>query len=54
MHELQALLGSSANPDYLILPKCNSSGLIDLVGNLLREAKNDANHCDELESFAKG
>src|SRR4029077_3448129 len=28
-----------ANPDYLILPKCNSSALIGLVGNLLRQAK---------------
>src|SRR4029077_14087959 len=28
-----------ANPDYLILPKCNSSALIGLVGKLLRQAK---------------
>jgi len=39
LDDLQALLISSANPDYLILPKCNSSALIGLVGNLLRQAK---------------
>jgi (S)-citramalyl-CoA lyase len=39
LDDLQALLSSSANPDYLILPKCNSSALIGLIGNLLREAK---------------
>jgi (S)-citramalyl-CoA lyase len=39
LEDLQALLISSANPDYLILPKCNSSALIGLVGNLLRQAK---------------
>jgi (S)-citramalyl-CoA lyase len=39
LDDLQALLISSANPDYLILPKCNSSALIGLIGNLLREAK---------------
>jgi (S)-citramalyl-CoA lyase len=36
---VQGLLISSANPDYLILPKCNSSALIGLIGNLLRGAK---------------
>ena len=39
LDDLQGLLSSSANPDYLIMPKCNSSGLIDLTGNLLRAAK---------------
>jgi (S)-citramalyl-CoA lyase len=39
LDDLQALLSSPANPDYLILPKCNSSALIGLVGNLLRQAK---------------
>jgi len=39
LDDLQALLSSPANPDYLILPKCNSSALIGLVGNLLRRAK---------------
>jgi len=36
--DLQALLSSSARPDYLILPKCASSGTIGLADNLLREA----------------
>ena len=36
--DLQALLSSSAKPDYVILPKCGSSGTIALVHNLLREA----------------
>ena len=39
LDDLQALLISSANPDYLIVPKCNSSALLGLVGNLLRQAK---------------
>ena len=39
LDDLQALLISSASPDYLILPKCNSSALIGLIGNLLRHAK---------------
>jgi len=39
LDDLQALLSSPANPDYLILPKCNSSAVIGLVGNLLRQAK---------------
>jgi (S)-citramalyl-CoA lyase len=36
--DLQALLGSRAAPDYLILPKCDSSGTISLVDDLLKEA----------------
>jgi (S)-citramalyl-CoA lyase len=39
LDDLQALLNSAAKPDYLVLPKCDSSALIGLVGNLLREAK---------------
>ena len=39
LDDVQGLLISSANPDYLILPKCNSSALISLIGNLLRGAK---------------
>ena len=39
LDDVQGLLISSANPDYLILPKCNSSALIGLIGNLLRGAK---------------
>lgn len=38
LDDLQALLSSAANPDYLILPKCGSSALIGLVQTLLREA----------------
>jgi (S)-citramalyl-CoA lyase len=38
LDDLQALLSSAANPDYLILPKCGSSALIELVQTLLREA----------------
>jgi (S)-citramalyl-CoA lyase len=39
LDDLQDLLNSPAEPDYLVLPKCNSAALIRLVGNLLREAK---------------
>src|ERR1700728_1800737 len=38
LDDLQALLSSPANPDYLVLPKCGSAALIGLVGTLLREA----------------
>ena len=38
LDDLQALLISAANPDYLIVPKCGSSALIGLVQTLLREA----------------
>jgi (S)-citramalyl-CoA lyase len=38
LDDLQALLSSLANPDYLVLPKCGSSALIGLAGKLLREA----------------
>src|ERR1700722_12783015 len=38
LDDLQALLSSPADPDYLVLPKCGSSALIGLVGGLLREA----------------
>jgi (S)-citramalyl-CoA lyase len=33
LDDLQALLSSSADPGYLVLPKCNSSALVGLVGN---------------------
>ena len=36
--DLQALLRSSAQPDYIILPKTESAGVIGLVSTLLREA----------------
>src|SRR6202050_5048716 len=38
LDDLQALLRSSAQPDYLILPKTESAGVIGLVSTLLREA----------------
>jgi (S)-citramalyl-CoA lyase len=37
LDDLQALLNSSAEPDYLILPKCDSSATIRLINNLLRQ-----------------
>jgi (S)-citramalyl-CoA lyase len=36
--DLHALLSSSATPDYVVLPKCNSSALVDLIHGLLLEA----------------
>ena len=53
LDDLQALLGSSADPDYLVLPKCGSSALIEWVGNLLREAGKTAQIIALIES-AKG
>jgi (S)-citramalyl-CoA lyase len=53
LDDLQALLSSSADPDYLILPKCGSSALIEWVGNLLREAGKTAQIIALIES-AKG
>jgi (S)-citramalyl-CoA lyase len=53
LDDLQALLSSSADPDYLVLPKCGSSALIRLVGNLLREAGKTAKIIALIES-AKG
>jgi len=53
LDDLQALLSSSADPDYLVLPKCGSSALIGWVGNLLREAGKTAQIIALIES-AKG
>jgi len=53
LDDLQALLSSSADPDYLVLPKCGSSALIEWVGNLLREAGKTAQIIALIES-AKG
>ena len=50
LDDLRALLNSPANPDYLVLPKCDSSALIALVGNLLREAKKTARIIALIES----
>jgi (S)-citramalyl-CoA lyase len=41
--DIQALLDSSAEPDYIILPKCDSSAAIHLVHSLLREAGKHTN-----------
>ena len=50
LDDLRALLNSPARPDYLLLPKCDSSALIALVGNLLREAKKTAQIIALIES----
>lgn len=50
LDDLQVLLNSPADPDYLILPKCGSSALISLVGNLLREAGKTAQIIALIES----
>jgi len=50
LYDLRALLNSPAKPDYLVLPKCDSSALIALVGNLLREAKKTAQIIALIES----
>jgi (S)-citramalyl-CoA lyase len=50
LDDLRALLNSPAKPDYLVLPKCDSSALIALVGNLLREAKKTAQVIALIES----
>jgi len=50
LDDLRALLNSPAKPDYLLLPKCDSSALIALVGNLLREAKKTAQIIALIES----
>ena len=50
LDDLRALLNSPAKPDYLVLPKCDSSALIALVGNLLREARKTAQIIALIES----
>jgi (S)-citramalyl-CoA lyase len=50
LDDLQALLLSPAEPDYLILPKCDSSALVSLVGNLLREANKSTQVIALIES----
>lgn len=50
LDDLQALLLSPAEPEYLILPKCDSSALISLVGNLLREANKSTQVIALIES----
>jgi (S)-citramalyl-CoA lyase len=50
LDDLQALASSSADPDFLLLPKCASSAVIELVGNLLREAGKKAQILALIES----
>jgi (S)-citramalyl-CoA lyase len=38
LDDLQSLLNSSAEPDFIVLPKCESAGEIRFVSTLLREA----------------
>jgi (S)-citramalyl-CoA lyase len=51
--DLQALASSSVDPDYLLLPKCGSAAVLELVGNLLRKAGKTAQVLALIES-AKG
>lgn len=48
--DLQCLLSSAAEPDYVIVPKCDSSALVRLVRSLLREAKKTAQVIAMIES----
>lgn len=48
--DLQGLLSSAAEPDYVIVPKCDSSALVRLVGSLLQEAKKCAGIIALIES----
>jgi (S)-citramalyl-CoA lyase len=50
IEDLHELLTSPAKPDYLVLPKCNSSVLIGMAGNLLREANKSARVIALIES----
>lgn len=38
LDDILAFLDSSADPDYLILPKCDSSAIVNLIHGLLHEA----------------
>jgi len=53
LDDLQSLLSSSAQPDYLILPKCESAGEIEMVAALLREAGKSTEIVVSIET-AKG
>jgi (S)-citramalyl-CoA lyase len=48
--DLQGLLSSAAEPDYVIVPKCDSSALVRLVASLLQEAKKTARVIALIES----
>lgn len=38
LDDLHVLLSSTATPDYVVLPKCNSSASVELLRGLMREA----------------
>lgn len=50
LDDLQEFLQSPAKADYLILPKCDSSAIIGMVDNLLREAGKSAQVIALIES----
>lgn len=50
--DLSALLGSQADPQFIIIPKCDSSGTIALVTSLLREAGKSTQVIALIESVA--
>ena len=50
IEDLHELLNSPAKPDYLVMPKCNSSALVGMAGNLIREAKKSAQVIALIES----
>lgn len=50
--DLAALLASSADPEFVVIPKCDSAGTLALVGNLLREAGKTSGVIALIESVA--
>jgi (S)-citramalyl-CoA lyase len=50
IEDLNALLDSSAAPDYLVLPKCDSSGFVHMVQSVLREVAKDTEVIALIES----
>src|SRR4029077_16172673 len=53
IEDLHSLLDSSAAPDYIILPKCDSPGFVSMVRSLLDHAAKEAEVIALIES-AKG
>jgi (S)-citramalyl-CoA lyase len=53
IEDLHSLLESSAAPDYIILPKCDSPGFVSMVRSLLDHAAKEAEIIALIES-AKG
>jgi (S)-citramalyl-CoA lyase len=50
LDDAQAFLNSSAQPDYLVLPKCESAGEIGLLLAWLREARKSAELLVQIET----